>query len=111
MADILNGFFKAAYVEGEVESLKLYGDDRANPVEYTGSKDHHDIVSFVLEQLDQLLVTRSEEAKALKDFQEFQEKEKERANKEWNDEQEMRKKSNTLLLDTENWESAFLKSR
>lgn len=45
---MLNGFFKAAYVEGEEESLKLYTDDRASPIEYTGSIDHQDIVSFVL---------------------------------------------------------------
>lgn len=58
-----------------------------------------------------MIASRSEEAKSLKAFQEFQEKEKERANKEWNDEQELRKKSNTLLLDYDNWDSAFLKSR
>ena len=59
VADVLNGFFKAAYVEGEEESLKLYSDDRSNPIEYTGSIDHQDIVSFVLEQLDKLLEVRS----------------------------------------------------
>ena len=36
VASILEGFFEAAYVESEGESLQLYGDDRDSPIEYNG---------------------------------------------------------------------------
>jgi len=108
---ILRGFFKAANIESGEDSLSLYNDNRESPVEYTGDFNVQSIVSFVLEQLDTIISTRSEEAKALKDLQEYQEREKERANKEWADEQELRKKSNTILLDYQNWETLFLKER
>lgn len=65
----------------------------------------------MLTNFDSFIDARSKEARDLKAFQEFQEKEKERANKEWSDEQELRKKSDTLLLGADNWDSAFLKSR
>lgn len=42
---------------------------------------------------------------------EFNEKEKERANKEWEDEQALRVKTNTLLLNAETWQTNFLKTR
>lgn len=89
----------------------LYGDDRSTPITFSEQLDTQAIVSWALKELDKIIALRSEEAKSLKAFQEFQEKEKERANKQWNDEQELRKKSNTLLLDSENWEAVFLKSR
>lgn len=108
---MLKGFFKIALVEGDGESLSLYGDDRENPVSYSGKYEAEDIVSFVLEQLDSLIAERAASAKELKAYQEYLEKEKERANKEWADEQELRKKSNTILLDWSNWESTFASSR
>lgn len=64
-----------------------------------------------MKRLDEVIAKRGEEAKSLKAQQEYQEREKERANKEWNDEQELRKKSNTLLLDYATWSDVFLKSR
>jgi protein disulfide-isomerase A6 len=80
-------------------------------VTYTSAFETGSIASFVLEQLDLVIAQRSSNAKDLKAYQEFLEKEKERANKEWSEEQELRKKSNTLLLDWANWETAFLASR
>jgi hypothetical protein len=38
-----------------------------------------------LKSLDKVIESRSKEAKNLKAYQEYLEKEKERANKEWND--------------------------
>lgn len=78
---------------------------------YSGEIESEEIVAWALKKLDQVIADRSAEAASLKAFQEFQEKEQTRANKEWNDEQELRKKSNTLLLDYDNWDAQFLKSR
>lgn len=96
--------------EGD-ESLQFYGDDRESPVGYTSAFETGDIVSFVLEQLNIVIAQRSSNAKELKAYQEYMEKEKERANKEWSEEQELRKKSNTILLDWANWESSFIAAR
>lgn len=111
VSSILKGFFRVAAVTGNSESLSFYGDDRENPITYEGEYISDKIVSWVLAEMDKVIAERAEEAKSLKAFQEYQERERERANKEWKDEEELRKKSNTLLLDYENWESAFLRSR
>lgn len=91
--------------------LQIYTDDRSNPISYSGEYAVDDIVSWALERLDDVIAKRSEEAKSLKAQQEYLEREKERANKEWSEEQELRKKSNTLLLDYASWSDVFLKAR
>jgi thiol-disulfide isomerase/thioredoxin len=111
VSSILKGFFRVAAVNGDSESLSLYGDDRQAPVAYDGEFISDRIVSWVLAELDNVIASRAASAKELKAFQEYQEREKERANKEWKEEEELRKKSNTLLLDYANWESGFLRSR
>lgn len=98
-------------ISSEDNSLSLYGDDRENPISFTGEMTSRSIVKFVLTHFDSFIDARSKEARELKAFQEFQEKEKERANKEWSEELELRKKSDTLILGHDNWDSAFLKSR
>lgn len=100
-----------ATVEDDGDSLSLYADDRDSPVQYDGQLESEDIVAWALKKLDKVIADRSAEAASLKAFQEFQEKERERAKKEWEGEQELRKKSNTLLLDHDNWDAQFLKSR
>ena len=47
----------------------------------------------------------------MKANKEFIEKEKERAKQEWDDELALRQKSDVLVVDTNTWESAFLKER
>jgi hypothetical protein len=84
---LLRGFFKVVAVSSDSESLNLYTDDREAPITYSGDLESDDIVSWVLTELDKVIVDRAEDAKSLKAFQEFQEKEKERANKEWSEEQ------------------------
>ena len=67
--------------------MTLYTDDRDSPLTYSGDLEADKIVGWVLLQLDEVIAGRSKEAASLKAFQEFQEKETERANKEWKDEQ------------------------
>jgi hypothetical protein len=55
--------------------------------------------------LDEVISARSEVARALKANQEFQQKEAERAKKEWDDEQNLRKKSDVIVLTASNWNS------
>jgi thiol-disulfide isomerase/thioredoxin len=100
-----------ATVSSSEESLSLYGDDRVNPIIYSGDFDSKKIIRFVLKNFDTFIEQRASEAKELKAFQEFEEKEKERAKKEWEEEQALRKKSNTILLDAKSWESTFVKER
>lgn len=111
VSSVLKGFFRVAIVNGPSESLQLIADDRDTSVAYSGEWAKSSIIEFVLTQLDKVIEDRAAVAKALKAQQEYQEKETERANKEWNEEQELRKKSNTILLDWANWESTFAKSR
>lgn len=86
VSKVLKGFFRVAALSSDSESLSLYGDDRENPIAYSGEYISERIVSWVLAELDKVIAARSEEAKSLKAFQEYQEREKERANKEWKDE-------------------------
>lgn len=71
-------------ISSQENSLSLYGDDRETAIEYTGEMTSRSIVKFVLANFDSFIDARAKEARELKAYQEFQEKEKERANKEWN---------------------------
>lgn len=84
MARILKGFFRVATVAGDDGSLSLYADDRDSAIVYSGELDGDQVVTWALRQLDEVIAARSEEARSLKAFQEHQERERERANKEWN---------------------------
>lgn len=53
-------------------SATLYGDNRENPVKYDGELNVENIVKFVLSNLDEVIKSRSEVARALKANQEFQ---------------------------------------
>ncbi len=86
VGSILKGFFRVVSVSGDQETLSLYGDDREAPIVFDGEFDADKIVGWALKQLDEVIASRSEDAKSLKAFQEYQEREKERANKEWRDE-------------------------
>jgi hypothetical protein len=68
VANTLKGFFRVATVKGE-ESLLLYGDDRENPITYSGEFTSQSIVTFVLNQLDKIIEERAKVAKDLKAFQ------------------------------------------
>ena len=50
-----------------------------------------------------IIESRSKVAKAMKDNELYLEKEKERAKKEWEEEQALRVKSNTIVLDAKTW--------
>jgi protein disulfide-isomerase A6 len=68
-------------------------------------------VSFVLTSTNTIIQSRSKSASDAKANREFIQKEAERAQKEWEDEQELRKKSGVVVLTEETWESSFLKER
>lgn len=80
----------------------LYGDDRV-PLLYEGEFNVQSLVEYVLKKFEDMVSKRSFSAKELQKWLEFEEKEKERAKKEWDEEQERRKKSDTLLLTKDNW--------
>lgn len=85
VSSILKGFFRVVSLNSDSESLTLYTDDRESPLTYSGDLEADKIVAWVLVHLDEVIAERAKEAASLKAFQEFQEKETERANKEWKD--------------------------
>ena len=58
-----------------------------------------------------MIKARSKVADEAKAYNDYRTKEAERAKKEWDDEQNLRVKSNTLVLTNENFDSGFIKQR
>lgn len=68
-------------------------------------------MEFALSKTEAVIKSRSLVADQAKAYNEFKEKETERANTEWKNEQALRVKSNTFVVTPENWDSGFLKQR